>query len=377
LSSAAKDPNRPQRTKAQLALLVVAALIMIPISDVTMFTLRKWGAARATKAGWQEEFYRIRDSRYRYDLMPNATKDSAPWGPIFYPVRTNSLGFRDSRVREVPLRDSLYRMVLIGSSYAEGLGVAFDSTFAGLLAIHFRPQGVEVLNAAVTNYSPVIYWKKIEDLIVRRGMKVDAVVVLIDASDIMHESLDYRLDGSGNVVDAPPRPQSWWVHNSYIYRYAQKGLFKLNPTAPIGCVGNDTDPGFCRTLWTTAPAIMRDWGGEGLAKADAHMTQLAALLRARHIPLTVVVYPRPEQLTRNDRSSLQVSHWQSWSRNEGAQFIQLFDAFFARVDSLGVSRAISENFIPGDVHLNAHGHQFVASELERQLVAPSASQASR
>ena len=55
------------------------------------------------------------------------------WGEAHYRFVTNSLGFRDGLVRDVPLVPTTRRILLIGDSFTEGTGLAFEDTFAGLL----------------------------------------------------------------------------------------------------------------------------------------------------------------------------------------------------------------------------------------------------
>jgi len=322
-----------------------------------------------------ERQYRVPNPYYHHDLAPDHATDSAMWGPIAYPLRTNSLGFRDSAVRTVPARGTRPRILLIGDSFTEGLGVPFDSTAAGFLARKLDTAGVDVLNAAVLSYSPAIYWKKVQFL-VEAGIAIDAVVVLLDVSDVQDEALRYRVDSvSGHVIDAPEEHATFWeswAHNSIALRAASKALRLIRPHAPYGgCfapdVLQDVD---CRAGWTLSPAVMRRYGEAGLALADSNMTKLAALLRARRIPLTVVVYPWPQQLQWADRASRQESYWRSWSAREGAAFISLFQPLFAQVDARGLDATIAENFIAGDVHWSAAGHRLVAAQLAAMLALP-------
>ena len=61
-------------------------------------------------------------------------------------------------------------------------------------------RGVEVLNAAVVSYSPVIHARKLRHLLVDLGLEVDEVVVLLDVSDTKNDALDYAVDGQGRVT---------------------------------------------------------------------------------------------------------------------------------------------------------------------------------
>ena len=357
-----QEPGSP--TAARWTLLVIFTLAVIALIDVGTGNLRARMRNKATaEAERLEGRYRVSNPRYHHDLKPDMSTDSAMWGPIRYPVTTNSLGFKDSRIRDVPLTDSLYRILFIGDSFTEGDGIPFDSTFVGVVQARMALRGGEALNAGVVSYSPIIYWKKVEDLLVRRGLRVNAVVVFMDISDIQDEALVYQLDGSGSVIDKPLAKGWWWARNSMFYRLVRRGVLTLSPRDPfMGCGDTEFGDLTCRAAWTTSPTIMRQWGKLGLAVADTHMTRLAALLRDRNVPLTVVVYPWPQQLAANDRSSIQVSYWQAWAQRERTGFVELFAPFFAKVDSLGVRGTLDKYFIGGDIHWNSAGHELVASE---------------
>jgi len=81
------------------------------------------------------------------------------WGEARYRLITDSLGFKDTSTREVPLKSASRRILLIGDSFTEGIGQPFENTFAGLLAQEGakRSGRVEFLNAGVASYSPTIY----------------------------------------------------------------------------------------------------------------------------------------------------------------------------------------------------------------------------
>src|SRR3989338_2577369 len=111
------------------------------------------------------------------------------WG-VTYPFFTNNLSFSDSVVRTVSLGTSTPRLVFIGDSFTEGLGVPWKQTFVGRIEEALAPQGIEVLNAAVASYSPLLYYNKIRYWI-ERGLKFDELVVFIDISDVRDE-LAYR-----------------------------------------------------------------------------------------------------------------------------------------------------------------------------------------
>lgn len=358
--------------------MAVGAAGLILLADVSLGKLAltllvRSGQPALESARAIERRYRVPHPYYHHDLLPNY-EGPARWGPIRYTVRTNSVGFRDGRVRQVHAEAGVPRILLIGDSFTEGLGVEYDATVAGLLAATFAPDGIDVLNAAVASYSPAVYWKKIEDLLERRRLRFDAVIVFIDIADIYDEALAYRIDRTGRVVDAPEI--SWdvigtWRLNSLTFRAVEKGVQTLYPHPPwIGCTHVEAERSLCRAAWTLSRVAMDRFGQDGLGRADEHMTRLAALLRAHRIPLTVAVYPWPHQIRWDDRSSVQVRHWSRWAEREEVRFIDLFVPFFAEVDLLGTTETIGRNFLSGDVHWAASGHRLVAETVVRQFVRP-------
>jgi len=110
---------------------------------------------------------RIANPVYHHDLAASFSGYDR-WGDgNVYRLYTNSLGFKDVSPRIVSLAQDQRRVLLMGDSFTEGIGVPFEQTFAGLL---FRDglenvNKVEFLNAAVVGYSPVIYYKKIKYLL--------------------------------------------------------------------------------------------------------------------------------------------------------------------------------------------------------------------
>ena len=133
----------------------------------------------------------IRNARYSHGFAANY-EGYDRWGPLYHRFYTNSLGFKDGMVRSVPAKTDVHRILLIGDSFTEGMGMSFEDSFAGLLfkAGQARAEKIEFLNAGVTLYSPVIYFQKIK-FFLESGLKLDEVAVFLDISDVAEESTKY------------------------------------------------------------------------------------------------------------------------------------------------------------------------------------------
>ena len=366
---------------------VVIALVLVFIADLSIGTFSYRSSRAKLRRGLAYELtYRRRDSLYHHDFVPLKRVDSAIWGGVFYRVRTNSLGAKDAEPRILAEASDKPRVVIMGDSFSEGIGVEFESTFVGRLAARARPAGVEILNAAVASYSPVVYRRKMQDMLERRTLRVDEVIVFLDISDIQDETFYYldkqdhvqRRDSAWNAYfqlpddgtgSGPPlmRLKRLWGKHSFAVVRALGVLRRWKPSwpasgptcAPPVPVGNL----ICRGGWTSSHAIMDAYGNAGLALAKTHMTELATLLKQRGIPMTVVVYPWSYQLAWNDRHSLQSTVWSNWAREQQVDFVDLFPAFFAQVDSTSLGSVTSRFDLPGDIHWSAGGHAFVEQQL--------------
>ena len=89
-------------------------------------------------------------------------------------------------------------MLFIGDSLTEGVGYPYEETFVGIVGEQLRDRGVEVLNAGVVSYSPIMYLSKVRHLIEHVGLEIDEVVLFLDISDIENETR-YFLDEDSNV----------------------------------------------------------------------------------------------------------------------------------------------------------------------------------
>jgi len=287
-----------------------------------------------------EREFRSLSPVYHHDLYPNRSIDGARWGPRLYALRTNSLGFRDERVREVALRSDAHRILFMGDSFTEGIGFDYQDTFVGLIAAELARDGVEVLNAAVASYAPSIYWRKIRYLIEEVGLEFDEVVVFLDISDAQDEAEIYFIDEQERVRAKPPHPDQ---------------LAELRrPRRKFGL-------GRRRGMWTVDEKLFEEYGVPGLERMELLMSQLLELLRSRGIPLTLAVYPWPEQVAQGDLDSIQVRHWREWSAKNEVHFLDYFQEFVKGKSRKQREQALRRFYVPGDIHWNEQGQKRVAA----------------
>lgn len=324
--------------------------------------------------------FRIAHPYYHHGLRPLASAETT-WGDRRYAMRTDSLGCRDAENALVPLQPAGRRVLLIGDSMLEGVGVAFEHTAAGRLAERGRARGIEVRNAAVVSYSPKLYDLRVRWLVERERLAFERLVVFVDVSDAQDEVYYEAFVPRRGVVALA---WAWWTPRSLTWQLLERFAFPRPEIDNRFRTDADLDvwmrtvgayrrpqgnPDAGRFEWTYDEAAYRAFGERGLALAGESLRSLAAFARERGIELVVVVYPSPYQLFAREREGRQVAFWRRFAASEGAAFLDLFPAF---LDAEGGApdAVYARYYIPGDVHWNEAGHAFVAALVEQAVLAP-------
>lgn len=352
---------------------LVSALLVLVVVVAIDQAAGRWGRVDPITA------YRRAHPSYHHDLRPSV-RVTAQWGPLRYRLATNSLAFRDRAVREVALGADRRRVLLMGDSFTEGVGVEWEETFAGRLALAGAPD-VEVLNAGVIGYSPKTYLAKTRHLLENVGLRFDELFVLVDMSDIPNEIVYIGWEPRAGQPEPAPRPSlsSRLLHGSLILR--RLGLARRPKAPPVAWnfhgmpFAEDLnravfrDPAFNdEEHWTLEYKYAR----QGMQLAESHMEELARLCREHGVALTVVIYPWRANIFAGELDHPQVALWSAFAARSGARLVNLFPVFIrAGADP---RETIQRYFIPGDVHWSAAGHEVVAGELAGLLRAQQPSQ---
>jgi hypothetical protein len=307
------------------------------------------------------------------------------WGELRYRLVTDSLGFKDGSVRKVPLKSDSRRILLIGDSFAEGIGMSFEDSFAGLLyrAGQARSEKIEFLNAGVASYSPSIYYRKIKYLL-ESGLQFDEVVLFSDTSDVTDEATSYfcidddpkyrkhctSAEGSAQPAAASPEKTDFFI-DRFVVTNRARIYVKRSIQSFLGNRRRSINTDHARIGWTI-PGLdvgnsYQPLGVEGgIARSLQNMRALADLLATHNIPLTIVVYPWAQQVAQGDRDSRQVSLWRDFCEGRCKAFINLFPVLFAAADA---DKDWYEHlFILGDDHFSAAGNRFLFVEIARRLL---------
>lgn len=294
------------------------------------------------------------------------------WGHRRVAIVTNSLGMRDAATRTVArdVSSPVRRLLVLGDSFAEGVGVDFEMTFVGRIAVALAPS-VEVLNGGVSSYSPAVHRCRLEALLEPGGPDFHETVLYLDVSDPI-DDLGYRPgrgdDGSCFVAFEPPRldrrgyflhedrrmpPVRFVSHNTVL---ARRVLGRLLPHI------NHQPPAvnMLRSMWSIDGDLFEDFGDRGLVRTLAHLDAIQAMLAEREVPLRLAIYPWPDHLARRALSNRYRDAVRHWCDTRGVDLIDHFESF-EREDH-DPDEVIERLFIRGDVHWNEAGHERIAGE---------------
>jgi len=300
------------------------------------------------------------------------------YGPYSAPYFSNSLGLRDAQIREVRLQADHPRILFIGDSFTEGGPIPWEKTFVGAISERLKPQNIEVLNAGVASYCPTTERVKLRYLLGERGLKVDRVVLCLDISDLKDEFY-YEEGEDGRVRQVPYGPFREkadklkkadvvcdWLESHVEKNFVILGAIIRNSrlswrkySSSTGVNEYDAIPewAYC---WPDYQGPYKDLVEKGLVRTKSEMSLLSQYLKERGVPLTLVVYPWPQQVRAGTKPSRAETEWANWAKENGVQFISLFGVF---VNQAPAEQIIRKYYWKNDAHWNEEGHRLVADAL--------------
>jgi hypothetical protein len=333
------------------------------------------------------------------------------WSERQYHLSTNNLGFKDAAVRNVAPKSTVWRVLLVGGSFTEGMGVPFEETFAGMLAEagQKRANKTEFLNGGVEEYSPTLFYRQIK-LLLDSGFSFDEVVVLPDLSNVNDEATNYF------CFDDVPRYKSL-CRDKVAYLEMRRGdacdyrQEALSADRTLISIARDllaaantaqrSFGGFLQRNFAVSDTLrlivkfkIQQWSGErkrellnpstrigwsipnydvgdayaplgvdgGIERTLVHMQAIADLLAQHHISLVVAVYPWPLSLVQADPGGRWVAMWRDFCATNCRAFIDVFPYFIAARDAH--ADWYERYFVWGDVHFSPAGHKIVFDALK-------------
>jgi len=209
--------NRGTR-RVNLALLAVGVLF-----SVVLLVLALWHLRPGLLLDWigrgpdPVSAYRVQHPVHHHALKPLADARTPSREGRGVPVRyrTNSFGLRDPE-RAVPKPPGTFRILMMGDSFIEGVGMESEFTVCAVLERILgrdRPTGrVEVVNGGCASFSPLL-----ESLFLKHtGLRLepDLVILNLDMSDVQDDyfyemQAEYGRDGRPVRVPGVFDPAGW------------------------------------------------------------------------------------------------------------------------------------------------------------------------
>ncbi|MBP1670013.1 MAG: hypothetical protein H6Q21_2379 [Bacteroidetes bacterium] len=368
------------------AILIIFPVVFFLICDFVLgiITIPKYHNQFRTK-----HFY------YHHGLMPNKAS-VATWNDHLYPVYTNSLGFRDSRRKRIDRIPDHRRILFLGDSHTEGVGVIYPRTFTGLLQSFYDSLHVEILNGSAVSYSPKIYYLKSRWIIEKMGLRTDELVVCLDLSDLQNELVyeDYNPSDPGLMTRLLYACAGFLRNHSFAFhqirqmtirketkRFLERakifdsyrgknapGADALEMYAGFFTGFRDdvllSDPKFHGVGEWMYDTVYKVLAQKGISLGMENMEKLSALCRDNNIALTLSVHPWLEQIQRKDTSDWYVETWRAFAGKNKLGFINLYPAF---INPSASSIYGQDPFLPSDNHWSEYGHRIVANEFIRNF----------
>ena len=360
-------------------------LIDIIISNLIFKNTKFWD-----KSAWEKKWWRVSSPIYHHKILPNIKKKEKWGGKIEKELFTNSIGFRDKKIREIEkINLEKERILLVGDSFIEGVGLNYKNTIAGLLDKYLGNK-YEVLNSAVGSYSPSIYFKKTKHYL-DEGYKFDQALIFLDISDI-YDELFIKFDSNENILTfEETKKQSIQKKlfyslgrilrdNSTLFRFLHmlsdrteiiknyvklklktsedlnKNFFKVNRDEVMFFRMTHIDRGF----WTFNDEKFNKIS-KGLKQSEKYLIKLFELLDKNNIKSTLIIYPWPTQIFYGD--NYHEKHWRNFAKKNNINFLSTYEVF----KSEDTKNFILENFIYGDIHWNTKGTRIIFDNLIKQI----------
>jgi hypothetical protein len=346
------------------------------------------------------------------------------WGDRKIHFYTSALGWKDDRPdRVIAKRPDRERIVVLGDSFAEGLGYVQSETLSGVAERELNAAGrrCEVLNGGRASYSPLLEYQRLKKCLAA-GYHTDTVVLLYDVSD-PEDELYYSARYQFSATGEPERFRGWnyqpWLRALYnhsalvrsLRRMTQDSESTITHPGPQESRRHEAPPELApgtppisaqrifelspwaydvlRANWTAHPASLAGWAEDGLRSSFANLQRIQRLTREHGIRLLIVIYPIPPMLyTREDPAYYAVLKrtFPTWFTDREAiygtrpsplktEYERRVEDFCRRqgielVDLIPEFERIPEwhtLYIPGDIHFSERGHRLAARRIVEAL----------
>ena len=350
-------------------------LITFSFSLIVDFFFGKKILQLSDKFWIKTEFYgkikRIDHDVYHHGLKANVKMENVKGFEGYYTFCTDNHGFRYKC--DTKSRGKDFDYAFMGDSFTEGSSVSYNDSFVGIFD---KTTNKKVANLGVVSYAPKIYLSKLNYLL-EKGYTFNHVIIPIDISDLYDDNVSYRLNKNYIVTDNYERGEKLKLRRflrknfpfTNFYMFVIKNLNQVG-YSPNNL--NDNEPIFhkdaiLKSKWTYSTNEFIDgyWSNIDSAQKEMieTMSKVHQLLDKRAIPLSIVIYPWPQQLENDVEKSKHVLMWRKFCEGKCSNFINLFPYFFNAKKENGYLETYKRYYWWNDIHFNKEGNKVMAEKL--------------
>lgn len=357
---------------ASLIVLVVILGLDFSVKQVANFWKnRKTGTPEKVSAP-PEASHRHFSEDYHHGFTP-LTHGREIYGPYEVDYFINSLGMRDRSERQISrTKPPKGRVLLLGDSFIDGVGMNFEDTVAGRLLARLSPRGIEVLNGGVASYCPTLIEARLQKWILKDHLEFDLVLVFIDISDVRDE-MRYHRNSSGSFQPNDSVEFESAIHADEVKNRPFRAMLESRVEKNFVILGAlirnlrqqyeklpfaGSSMPFEHNRWPSYDGPLNPWVQQALQRQAVSMCKILELSREQKANLAVVVYPGIEQIQDKYAEDRHVRFWRDWTSVQKVTLISLYPDF------IKIRHQLNEYILsPRDSHWNARGAELVATAL--------------
>jgi len=328
------------------------------------------------KTNFYERLIRIDHPVYHHTLKENITHNKALGIVGYYTLCTNENGFRISCRSNTNIKTNYhYDYVFIGDSFTEGVSLDYEDSFVGIVDKELKPK--KIANLGVVSYSTKIYLSKI-NYYLNNGLKFDHLIVGIDISDLYNDDVFYKINNDLIVTENFAKEKKLKIRNFlrknfpftnfYMYVIKKFGKYEIIDQETDQKIPKIEDKANLIASWTYLKPndIIEGYvsptniGQNNMIKT---MEQLYEILKKNKIKLSILIYPWPQQLEKDNVNSIHVKMWEDFCKLKCEHFINLFPVFFDELKDNSFLNTYKKYYFWNDVHYNKNGNKLLAKEI--------------
>ena len=324
--------------------------------------------------------YSLFSEKYHHEIAPNIAVNEF-WGNKNIKIYTDKNSLRILKNQKVFYETSENNIAFVGDSFVWGSGINYEDHFINQLNSNYN-----FLNLGYISYSPSIYYKKIENLLVDKNITIKNLFLFLDTTDVWDEGLAYREDINGNIVNNFKTNEenkkkikkylfkNYLKQNSFLYKFYEiyfRSIFRRSDDVKK-CL-NDKEDNFSKYLsWERLSySYDRDllnspWVKKGKRKSIYYLDKIAKISKEKNVKLTLVLYPSAIEILKQipENESLHMSFFRNWAKNNSIDYLNFYKILNKHPSGL---KNYKEFFILCDIHWNENAHKVIRSAINTHL----------